>query len=407
MTHLSKQSKATAEAVSQAGQMAATLSIALALRSDPKLREILAAAAGVSIGGLFAIGQRDRQPWLRVDGSSVTALREQPELLPTVDMAELLDSAGGIAYTLRKALESTPASADAAALINSLYGSELPDRETIRILHEWTPLLEQGAYGGSAAVLASLDDMRPRVLALAGSEKAPRDPDILSYWRQAHAMANLVLLATDTGAQPWLAEMAQQFAWTNWTPTYPLFRERSVWLAACAARSAAAFGESVVAKYLDALAAARNPFKAFDALFGLAAIGLAWSTSAPSILAELRLRRRLIELQSIPYGDIVSMAYDDAIAVLSGKGTAERQAVLEFAGIKWRSKSSRGLATREALSQDPAKFSDTGHFIGFAILSFALETPTENFYPQAVVPMPERQFGMWDAVEAVRRAWVA
>ena len=65
-----------------------------------------------------------------------------------------------------------------------------------------------------------------------------------------------------------------QFDWINWTPTFTLLRERTVWLAACAARSAAAFGEPVVERYLSPLGRASHPFKIFDALFGLTAIAL-------------------------------------------------------------------------------------------------------------------------------------
>jgi hypothetical protein len=37
--------------------------------------------------------------------------------------------------------------------------------------------------------------------------------------------------------------MADQFVWEQWTPTFALVRERTIWLAARAARLAAAFGE--------------------------------------------------------------------------------------------------------------------------------------------------------------------
>ena len=70
---------------------------------------------------------------------------------------------------------------------------------------------------------------------------------------------------------PWLNVMASQFSWTMWTPTFPLLRERTAWLAACAARPALAFGEPVIGRYLAALSKAEHPMKAFDALFGLVA----------------------------------------------------------------------------------------------------------------------------------------
>ena len=49
---------------------------------------------------------------------------------------------------------------------------------------------------------------------------------------------------------------------------FPLMRERTVWLAACAGRSAVAFGEPAIGQYLATLSKAEHPMKAFDALFG-------------------------------------------------------------------------------------------------------------------------------------------
>jgi hypothetical protein len=68
--------------------------------------------------------------------------------------------------------------------------------------------------------------------------------------------------------------MAKSFTWTNWTPTFPLVRERTVWLSAAAARSAIAFGAAVVDRYVDALVRATHITQLFDALFGLTAIAL-------------------------------------------------------------------------------------------------------------------------------------
>ena len=69
--------------------------------------------------------------------------------------------------------------------------------------------------------------------------------------------------------------MARSFEWTNWTPSFPLTRERTVWLAAAAAKSAAALGPDVIEPYLRALAEGRHAYKVFDTLFGLTSIALA------------------------------------------------------------------------------------------------------------------------------------
>src|SRR6202043_1893948 len=103
-------------------------------------------------------------------------------------------------------------------------------------------------------------------------------------WQLAQAVGQLTLLASSNEARPWLASMAKSFVWENWTPSFVLLRERTFWLAAIAARSAAAFGESVVEGYLRRLSQAKHPMMTFDALFGLTAIALANPSSKASIL---------------------------------------------------------------------------------------------------------------------------
>jgi hypothetical protein len=94
--------------------------------------------------------------------------------------------------------------------------------------------------------------------------------------------------------------MAKRIQWVSWTPTFPLLRERTLWLAACAARSAIAFGIDVVEKYLRVVSHATHPVRVFDALYGLSAIALEDADAARTVLAELRslrdaLKRRYLE----------------------------------------------------------------------------------------------------------------
>jgi hypothetical protein len=81
-------------------------------------------------------------------------------------------------------------------------------------------------------------------------------------------------IASSPAAGPWLAEMASSFTWKEWTPAFVLSREKTLWLMAAAAKSAAAFGEPVLDRYLGKLSRLDHPVKSFDALLGLVAIGL-------------------------------------------------------------------------------------------------------------------------------------
>jgi hypothetical protein len=269
---------------------------------------------------------------------------------------------------------------------------------------EWAPVIEHEAYGAGFAAMTLLDEMRPQVLA---SLATTHDAIIFRYWRLVHSLANLTMVAADRGARPWLSHMADEFVWADWTPTYPLVRERSVWLAACAARSAAAFGEPVIEKYLSALRNARHPVKVFDALFGLVAIGIAEGGAAKSIRGELRSLWKAIDEEASFHGDHIRAAYEDAIVTLAGESFSEQRSVLESVGLKWRSKSEHGLATRGALRRDPVRFYTGGHTLGFAILRTVFETAPRDFYPLGHIAETQRLGTTRDAVRAVQQAWNA
>lgn len=123
---------------------------------------------------------------------------------------------------------------------------------------------------------------------------------LAQYWMAMHAMGNTMLLSSAPEANPWLSDLAKRIQRVSWTPTFPLLRERTLWLAACAARSAIAFGIDVVEKYLRVVSHATHPVRVFDALYGLSAIALEDADAARSVLAELRslkgaLKRRNLE----------------------------------------------------------------------------------------------------------------
>jgi len=85
---------------------------------------------------------------------------------------------------------------------------------------------------------------------------------------------------------------------------------------AIAARSAAAFGESVVEGYLKRLTQAKHPMMVFDAFFGLSAIALANPSSKAAIIAELRsLRDGNLALIGII---VYLICLESAIRILSG-----------------------------------------------------------------------------------------
>lgn len=390
-------------------EMARTLALAFAVAADAPLREMLRCVAGAAVGGAFAIRQPGGSAWLIVEGDKIAVARQRPAGMPVVDQEALRHHAAGLAAMVQAAFDRTTVLADAAALIGTLLGpAEAPSRQAFAALLPWRPAIEQMAFKTAASLAVTLDFLRPRLVAdLRAGEAAP--PALLNeYWQRAHAAAQLVLLASDGAARPWLVDMAAQFAWVNWTPTFTLLRERTTWLAACAARSAMAFGAPVAARYLAVLEAARHPFKVFDALFGLAAIALGDPPAAAAIAAEIRsLRRWYVAGEANPSTHVVQ-AYDDALALIGGNAPWAGDGAAEVAALGWRSAAPYGLATPVALRTDPAVVTRSGHLLGFAVLPVVLATPVALFNPDRTVVDPATQATAGEIVaEVLRGAWAS
>jgi len=219
-------------------------------------------------------------------------------------------------------------------------------------------------------------------------------------------MANLIMLASDAQSRPWLNDMASQLSWTMWTPTFPLLRERTVWLAACAARSAVAFGEPVIGQYLATLSKAEHPMKAFDALFGLVAIALDRKALARSILSEIRSLKQTLDGRHVAHTDYFRMAYDDAIRVISEAGSTEQAEEAERQNLDWGTRPRMGLATRAALCTDPASFSASRRFVGFSILPIVVSAAPEEHYCTTAIRWRDLDVSGGDIASIFRRAWV-
>lgn len=363
-------------------EIARVLAVALAMREDPRLQQTLRGLAGAPAGVAFAVGQPDRDVWLTIDGGRVTAGRRRPEGMAAVEQEALRSHAGEVTRLLRDALAQTTALADAARLVGPLLRAEpVPSRQDFAALRPWVPAVEQIAYKTAASLAVTLDLLRPHLVPAlhAGTEL---QPGLLStYWQRMHAMAQCSLLASDIAARSWLGDMARQFNWVNWTPTFVMLRERTTWLAACAARSAVAFGEPVVENYLATLAVAEHPFKVFDALFGLAAIALSDAGLSVAIAVEVRHLRHLAALKGGAQSSYVRQIYDDALDLIEGTADWADRDAPEVEALGWLPDGPAGIATGLALRTDPAIITQSGHVLGFVILPTVVGTPIELFNP--------------------------
>jgi hypothetical protein len=299
-------------------EMVNTLAITLAIESDRSLRVQLQKLARASDGQSFMVSQFRSHAWLKLGNDRrITVHRERVDGLKTVDLALALGSNPDLTDTLQHTLSRT-ALATASELLDPVWEMDgMPSREQYAVLRQWSPLLDQLAYKSGARILNLIDSLRPEIIEHLSAGTQGTDPRLSAYWSGLHVVAHLTLLASEPEARPWLNDMASQFRWTRWTPTFPLLRERTLWLAACAARSVVAFGDPVVGQYLATLSTAEHPMKAFDALFGLVAIALGRKVVAASILSEIRSLKEALGSRHVAHADYFRMAYDDAIRVIS------------------------------------------------------------------------------------------
>lgn len=299
------------------------------------------------------------------------------------------------------------AASDARSAILPVFAiGHLPSRDEYVRLEKWAPLLERVAYRFCAGATEMLDSWRTSALNEAGLDAVPSETVIQRYYALAHTFGHLTLLSSGSGAMPWLSEMARSFAWTHWTPTFPLVRERTVWLAAAAARSAAAFGPDVVDPYFGALSRARHVTLVFDALFALAAIALSHRDTRDLIVQRISAQSEARVDRPIRGADFVGIAYRSALSCLTRGEETKASDGLLLKQLSWRPASLRGLGTREAFRLDPTDVDHEGHMIGFRALRYILQTRSSFHYPlrpaafAPILPtadeMPELLTRAWD-----------
>jgi hypothetical protein len=383
-------------------QMVKQLAAAMSITRDAGLRERLGEIAAVDPGQEFLVGQLNNQSWLKVGGNGYTVERKRQARLSVIDLDELLPTLPEFERSLQDSMQRTHALKDAYNIIEPLF-QPLPmqSRSNFHEIFTWAPLLEQLAYKAAMHILQILDSLRPVVRLELNGAPGIGAASLHTYWQLVHALGQLTLIASGNEARPWLANMATGFVWENWTPSFVLLRERTFWLAAIAARSAAAFGESVVENYLRRLSQARHPMMVFDAFFGLTAIALANPSSKAPILTALS-ELRVANLALARDHNVYLISYESAVRVLSGPPIEQR----EFRELHWHAGSPKGMATRPALIGDPTTLSASGEYLGFSMLPFVTDSPQGEHFPKFPT-YSKKEISRGKIAAAFRRAWVA
>jgi len=205
----------------------------------------------------------------------------------------------------------------AQALVRPFFlPGALPSRAAYEKLERWSPLIERIAYRMCARSVTELDSWRPSASREVTAGSFQKDSVLGKYYALNHTIAHLTLLCSNVEARPWLVDMARSFEWVRWTPTFSLIRERTMWLAAAAARSVSIFGAGVADLYLKALAESSHVLKAFDALFGLTAIALSDEDAIDSILEDVTRQAVAARGRQIVGARLADVAFRSAIAVM-------------------------------------------------------------------------------------------
>jgi hypothetical protein len=383
-------------------EIVAIVALATALDRDPALQNELRGLSGVDPRATLSLEIRGLSGAIEILPDGGVAAQRMPTGL-RIDYESLVDDHQPIGRAIAKARgRATP---DArGTFLPFLLSGRVPTRAEFVALCRWAPLIEKPAYRICAKVTTLLETWRAAALR-EPETTVPVESTVLRYYGLLHTMGYLTLLASASGAGPWLSDMAKSFTWVNWTPTFPLVRERTVWLAAGAARSAAAFGSDVVPLYLRALAEARHPMKVFDALFGLVAIACTEESAFEPVREGIVRVERTLRSHRMPGQDYADLAFQTAAESLRiwDRGLEPPKHIL--ARLGWNSNGRAGLATRAALTLDPTDLGTTGEMIGLAVLPAILRSTTAHHFPVHAESVQPKLPRLREMRSMLRRAW--
>lgn len=297
---------------------------------------------------------------------------------PTRHFADLM-SDGALVEALNQRGNADRFTRGAARLVSALLES---DRQTFRQLAEWAPMIETAVYAISARIVMALDATRADVLDACAENRSDADVLAMSYHRLTKALERATLIATEHGSAR-LVDTAKSFDWTNWTPSFPLSRERTLLGTLIGVRAASRLGPSLIDPYLDAFARARHPLKALDALVGLTAIALRHKSQRDGVIRRLEAILANLPDTQMPRPDLLAVAFLQARSLLEDTGVAA-----QLHASSWR---------HDAFSTNPA-----GQIRVFRYMPAALQDSIGKFVP----PVQETAAGLSrHGRELFTRAW--
>jgi hypothetical protein len=384
-------------------QMEEALGAVLALKRDARLQACLRPAGHQ---GPFAVSLPGRWTWIELGGARHgTLYRRAPTALPGVSLDEAITANERIGEEVRRAVQRTGAYHSAQQIVRAfIVPTILPDRAAASRLLRWSSVVEIIAYRIAGRAISVLDGIRPAVMARGLADDPVAQVLRRKYWLIASLMARCTLLGADRDASAWLNDMGDSFAWEGWTPSRALVRERSLWLTAIGARSAAVFGRAAIDRYAARFEIVRHPVDILDCLVGMVSIGLAEGDSSPSLIASLTRFKASIASRDLIMPQFAGSALDQAIWMLQHREAAAAEAEgLFLASTEPRSP----FGAEGILQSDPTRSDRNGRILGLSILPLAVTRAREDFFPRAQ-PRRDNYAGLSDddILRIINVAWI-
>jgi hypothetical protein len=385
---------------SQFSDMLDTLAFCLLVEDDEFVQRRLRPGDA----GRYCVRAGNQHFWIEIGGRQPAVVHRLLPLGLAEVVVPLADIHGGGSELLR----STPALAVArkrasAMLLAYVSETHMPGRTDAAAIMRWAPAIEMKAYSAAAMTVTYLEFERQRIFPRTPMEERSAKATRRRYWAMLSLMGRYTLLSTSVEARGWLAEMVTTLNWVEWTPSWALLRERSLWLAMIAARAAASVGDVMADRYLEILRRERTPMKKFDALFGLTAIALSSPANRLAISAQVRSAVSVLSGQGALTEPTIRLAAAQALEMIADPAAATEHSNLSMAPLGSR----QGFFNPELLSTDAADPTTGNGHPAFNSIPAALGAPVSQFFPASSVSRPGLHLGISDVGirTLTRSAW--
>jgi hypothetical protein len=391
--------------LSDVDEVVARLACALTVAASASFQSDIRRFAGVPDDTTFVARLPSSHCWVLVSEKAPAGLvRQPPPGIALVDLDIPLAVGGPLRTALEKASDAEEGFQLAYGLLTPVFDATAPKtRAQVADLIPWAPTFEQLAVRISTRAVTLADALRKDMLAGLELQTPEAELRVREYAGLLRMMGDLQLLASDDGARPWLEGMAKSFQWQQWTPSWPLVRERVTSGIPAAAWAVQAIGPAIIDDYLDALVRSSHAMVVFDALFGLVALALSSPADARVITSEIKSRRGFIRTPVAAENALVDGLVGAAVEVITAPDKTKRQ-LADAVGFRGPLEPARFLPhvlakTREHDTADPLVGALTP--LAFAVLPVIFEGERSDAYPEeAMDHLPTQHIA-----DAVRRAW--